>query len=379
VRLGVVLAAPALFLAGASHAGSGACPPAPGAGTLAFVRGTALHVFDLATCSDRMLVRRGVTPPTRWSPDGRWLAYGRGSVVSSQGGAVRHPLGSARWSGSWSARGELAGVTADGGVVVASPTEPAHTIFTGVSGYGEPLFDPAGRRIALPERSAIVVLDLKTGSRRTLYRVPKGRVAPPEPAAWSPDGRWLLFWSDLEGSASIAADGLPLEAVPVTGGPPKDVATTLVGADLLAWCGNRLVATVGRDRVSTHGKTLIATSAPSWRARNLAPERRLSWLSPACYRNRVVAASASPPTIDFRHPHRAIWLSGRQLTSPPPGASDERPRFTRNGFVLFVRTDSRGGTLELGISHRVRPLVRLGRPESFYGRYDWAARTDLLR
>src|ERR1039458_9124213 len=62
-------------------------------GRLAFVGRGQLRLVDLATCRSRTLVARDVEPPVRWSADGRYLAYGAGSVVSAGGGAPTRPLG----------------------------------------------------------------------------------------------------------------------------------------------------------------------------------------------------------------------------------------------------------------------------------------------
>jgi hypothetical protein len=59
-------------------------------------------------------------------------------------------------------------------------------------------------------------------------------------AGWCPDGRWLLFWSVTQCSNSIAADGLPLGAVPVAGGTPIRVVGHMQRhPDFLSWCGTR--------------------------------------------------------------------------------------------------------------------------------------------
>jgi hypothetical protein len=53
-------------------------------------------------------------------------------------------------------------------------------------------------------------------------------------AGWRPDAQGLRFWVDPGFSGFIAADGLPLDSVSLSGGTPATLATTLVGAQWLA-------------------------------------------------------------------------------------------------------------------------------------------------
>ena len=60
--------------------------------------------------------------PVRFSPSGRWVAFGDGGVVPARGGAALTPLGKvAAWE--WSPSEDvLAGVSADGGLSVSGPS-----------------------------------------------------------------------------------------------------------------------------------------------------------------------------------------------------------------------------------------------------------------
>src|SRR5207253_10802569 len=99
-----------------AESGANSCGPARGLGSVAYLRAGALHVADLSTCRDRVLVR-DAGPPVRWSPDGRWIAFGDGRMVRAAGGAARRPLGTAMASWAWSPTGDFAGVTRAGGVL----------------------------------------------------------------------------------------------------------------------------------------------------------------------------------------------------------------------------------------------------------------------
>src|SRR5205809_895534 len=72
----------------------------------------------------------------------------------------------------------------------------------------------------------------------------------PRVAAVAGDGR-ALWWSDLQDSASIAADGLPLYA------DRTHVADTLVYPDYVSVCGGHLAVAQGGDRHAMHGKHIV--------------------------------------------------------------------------------------------------------------------------
>src|SRR6058998_2318613 len=97
----LAVASAGLALAGIARPGSTGCAPAPAfrpgdLGAVAYWNGSAVHVVDVASGSDRALVRdagrRSAGAPLLWSPDGRWIAFGD-LIVSAAEGAVCRPLG----------------------------------------------------------------------------------------------------------------------------------------------------------------------------------------------------------------------------------------------------------------------------------------------
>ena len=208
-------------------------------------------------------------------------------------------------------------------------------------------------------------------------------------AGWSPDGRWLLFWGPYAGN-SIAADGVALNAIRAGGGSVVRVANaTLLYEDFLTWCSRmRLVVSQGFDRYSTSGKTLVAVTAPQWRASRLVRGRTLSWVTPACSPNGQSVAVAAGRNFDeprFGLEHRSIWLvpasggGARQLTLTPTDPTDEDPIWTRDGrSLLFVRTrHSHGKLLLAGLNGGIiGPIASLGPTGNYYGHYGWADQLD---
>src|SRR2546421_718201 len=230
---------------------------------------------------------------------------------------------------------------------------------------------PAGK-VAFLDRGALNVVDLATGSSRVvathvsgppglsgdgklvsvggrivggptlttgrLAWAPTGGTAahqtPARPVlTWSPAAR-ALWWSDLEGSASIAADGLPLYA------NRAHLADTLAYPDYVSVCGGHLAVAQGGDRYAMHGKRIV------FDGRDVSRDPSRSWVSPSCSADGttlVAAASVNTTPPRIGREHRAIWQllpRRKRLTSPPAGFTDELPRLLRDGSVLFVRTRS---------------------------------------
>jgi hypothetical protein len=298
------------------------CRPEPGVGTLVYTRNGRQHALDLADCRDRVLQPGASKPSPFISPDGRLAA----TVV-----ATRH----------------------------------------GKEGT-----------------NAIVARNRRTGATRTIYRVPESyRSVPagvPGPIMlfrWSGDGRWLFFAIDPQGSASLAADGLPLQVISTKGGRPHRLGMTLGYSDYLTWCSGRLVFTGGGDRLATTNKRLLVASPPAWRARPLLETPKRAWGSLACAPNsRSLVAQSQPRSEDYNFSATKweLWRVGmngsrRRLTSPPPHSADESPRFSRDGRSIFFVRSRRGlGSLFTLRGERLSgPLLRIGYSFGYYGHRCW--------
>ena len=376
------------------------CPRDPALGSVAFVRAGALHVLELGSCRDRVLVPHGASRP-RFSADGRFVAYGRGWVVPAGGGTPTRPLDAD--DVVWAPRGHtLAGVTERGGVALGGPDIAPRRLVPDGSNAEHLVWRPDGAELAFvrphvgePERPTkeIWLVDVAGGrAQRIAGLFPR----PQSPAlvGFSPDGAWLLWLSIYEPSVSSNLDGVPLLAMHVADGAIATVTPELLSRDYLSWCGNRLVAAVGADRYTTHGKRIALAAPPRWRLASLSDDPSRSWISPACSPDgRSVAASAGRSWVERRFglEHRSIWLlsSGgevrRRLTSPPAGATDELPRWDRDGrSILFVRTTPFGSFLNArGALYVVRragtlvgPIADLGTTGNYYGQYGWTDQLD---
>jgi hypothetical protein len=122
------------------------------------------------------------------------------------------------------------------------------------------------------------------GRKRLIFKLEPPALAPAWLQGFSPDDRWLLFWEDSQNSASLAADGLPLVALPLNGGKPVHIANELNHQDFLAWCNAALVYVIDRGgREVTLGDGIAVARPPLWRSRTVLPMGgKTSWNAVAC-------------------------------------------------------------------------------------------------
>jgi len=211
------------------------------------------------------------TAPT-WSPDHRWLAVRVGQslyLVRANGrGAHRlAPRGRVVTDAAWSPTRDVLVVASYLRKHSASPHY--HVDLVSTAGHSRTLskssfvsgmaWSPDGASVAIgapkylhhgPERlrwrSRIAVTNVGTGSTDVIAHHRGGIL---DIAGWTPDGSHILYWPDPMGSGSIAADGLPLLAVPISGGHATHVDGGLTHAAWTAYAPNRqAIATVAGVR-----------------------------------------------------------------------------------------------------------------------------------
>jgi hypothetical protein len=210
--------------------------------------------------------------------------------------------------------------------------------------------------------------------------VPAGTPGPIMLFGLSPGRTWVLYAIDPQGSASLAADGLTISAVSSAGGKPRTVEFGLLDERYRAWCGGRLAAVAGGDRITTHAKRLVVTGPPAWRATLLVRAPGRAWGSVACEPGgRAVVVQSQRASADDEsssEAHWALWRVGldgaqQRLTSPPAGSADDSPRFA-GGILYFVRSHAGAGSLyAMKDGKLLGPLVSLGPDLGSFGNYDW--------
>jgi len=275
-------------------------------------------------------------------------------------------------------------------VWLATSGHPPRTLLP--RGFTGDRFDASGRRLlADGPKTSLWVFDLVRGNRDRVWRSPSpyGRVGAPVNAHWSPDGNWILFQTDPFHSNSIAADGLPLWAVPAHGGRPVEVERAVLGGDdFIQRCGRRLVVSAGFDRYVSARKRVDVLGAPAWKPRTISNDARHSWYAATCAPNGEDVAATVTANRDegrFDTVERSIWLlavngSRRRLLVGRPGdhSSDEAPRWSRDGsWILYFRHPSRPFPkaalylVNAKTGERRGPFAHIDGGLGYYGRHAW--------
>jgi Tol biopolymer transport system component len=241
----------------------------------------------------------------------------------------------------------------------------------------------------------VAVVDAIDGAMTTVYRVSQGTKAPPQAAGWSPDGRWVLFFSRFPGQA-----GVPLNTAPAEGGDWVNVFDPVLPYDdFLSWCGRRLALSGGGEQAPSEGNQILVSGPPDWRYDNLSADFSRSWIWPACSPDgRWIAATVTPSHTESPPGHgiRALWLLSvdgkhRARLTGAGNTAYEAARWSADGrFLLVVRRglepSSPGALLLFSVdpsSGRTKrasaPVVRLGTAPGEDGHTDWSNTSDWYR
>lgn len=402
------------------------CPQAPSSrsgerGTVAYLGATELHVVDLSSGDDAILVQGGdgfgegvFAGDVTISPDRRWIAFGDGLLVPAEGGGVCAPLGRGVRDLQWTPDGRLA-AQSEQGLLMIDPDEGGDAEVFTVEGMAIASYalSPDGRTAAVdiveiadsPEgvtRAGIGLLDLGTGQTTDLVQFDVAPLtASPEVAGWSADGRWVLYWSLAIGTEnSVASTGI-LHGAEVGTGRVVAVSPDHMTADRdqFSVCGAGVALAAGPSGIPAEDQRIFLSTPPEWEAPIFDGLSGVSYAFPSCDASAgKVAATAYPAgSVGSKAPEGTLVvldLGGGEpaLVGERPGASFERPLVTSEGGVLveirelggaggvtgggegvlaflpngLAGDGSRGGQWSLGAG----PDVALGGPVS--RRWDWA-------
>ncbi len=338
---------------------------------VAFLHGSTLIVGD-ATNGAQEYAATHVAGRPAWSGDGQVLSAG-GHIVNGPTFPTTELV--------WAPAGETAAYVTHSGAVYTWNTSSGRRLVVPASwGARDLAWGPHGE-LALARSVCHAPCGVPKHQEVWLWEAGKlRRVVGPLPGVQRPELAGVtaagtpLWWSDIQDSASIAADGLALYL-----GAERQLAVTLTWPDYVTVCGRHLAIAAGTDRYAMHGKRIL------FDGRDVSRDPSRSWVSPSCStdgRTLVAAASANTTPARIGREHRSIWQllpRRRQLTQPPAGASDEYPHVLRDGSIVFLRTSAVSKPTELygvGVVYVLRrgTYLRLGtatRADNFYGHYDW--------
>jgi hypothetical protein len=337
--------------------------PRAAAAEVAVVHAGVLSVVDEATGRAVVLARgpyygelgSAISTPG-FSHDGAWVAYletigGNSSlhVVGRSGGPVITVPGGQGYA--WSpARDELA-VSLPRGVELLSPAGTVLASWALPDAGPEFFFSPSGGQIEVSSRpslqtGSLLVLPAAGGTPRTVL---SGAGYCQDLAGWTADGSRVLSWQDQDCSASLAADGLTLFAIPAGAGRPVPLGTTLAYPWwVLPVSGVRVLVNIGGDRVAADHKVLQSCDAATGVCTALPLPAGTSSLDPAMAAAAgelfEVRVAQSQQASDF-FPGGTLWAGtlagggGHQLTAAGVGVADPVPS-ADGTTITFVRMSS---------------------------------------
>lgn len=393
------------------------CPTAPEftegpLGTVAYLGATELHVLDVATGEDWILVQGGAgfgeglfTREVRISPDGRWVSFGGGLMVPTAGGEVCAPLGEGVHDLEWGPDGRIVALSdgePDGELVVGGVHETAVGHSYGGYPFKSLALSPDGHLAAVAaippdvrvsdhsdESSewrenlpGLWVIDLEASSDEVLKFSPLlGDQAGIEIAGWSPDGQWILFWNTYD-APSLDADGSPLRALEIETGDVVTITDAMISErDQMTWCAGRLVFTDGGGRGPTQDEKVIAsTEPPGWVVAELHPsDFPGSYVDPACDEGGKRLAATRAFTDGVGLSSLILWTEGtdQQTEIRPSGKVGQitgyiHPKLSEDGSTVVVEVmapnmgGGDGANELLVISGTERTILGLlGSPSSF--------------
>ncbi len=351
-------------------------------GKVAYVQNGDVWVKQLPNGTPQRLTTDGHDYYPKWSASGKWLLYRKvvQPEAQTESWVMRSDGTSARQietndDTAWSPTNDVLAYIDDNGdlaIQAADGSNQRTLVQHATSKDGQPvtetlstpLWSPDGKTIAFsrwrgpnPAYSGLWRVDVDSGAASELVGAQTQPGATHEasdqmiPAKWSEDSQNVYFWHSPIFSASIQADGVPLEVVPAAGGNVRDLGvTSLTYSDFVDVADDSIAVASGGGRESWTRKT-IANAGPNGTLSNLTVPATAAispeW-SPDGSTIAYVAASDAPNVVGgdpsfAAMAQRRIWLvaadgsSAHRLTSDGTHA-EELPQWSKDSrFILFVR------------------------------------------
>lgn len=351
------------------------CPTAPEftegpLGTVAYLGATELHVVDVATGEDWILVQGGAgfgegpfTREVRISPDGRWVSFGGGLMVPTAGGEVCAPLGEGVHDLEWASDGRAVALSSVGSIRTGGPQEMAADISYGGYRFDSLALSQDGESVAVSAMrtdpspapyQAIWLIDWDymmggpAAGRHEEIKFPilsQGDRPGIEIAGWDPTGEWVLFWNTYD-APSLDADGSPLRALEIETGDVVTITEAMISErDQMTWCAGRLVFTDRGGRAPMQDEKIIAsTQPPAWVVTEMHPsDFPGSYVDPACDETGSRLAATRVFTDGGGLSSLILWAEGttEQTEIRPSGEPGQitgyiHPELSNDGSTVVV-------------------------------------------
>ncbi|MHB1446303.1 MAG: TolB family protein [Acidimicrobiales bacterium] len=369
--------------------------------TLAFVSGDALWEVNAGALNEVASPAGFVASHPTFSADGRWLAFletpsGSSTAMpelwlATSAGRSAHVVSSAPDPEAleWSPSGEkllvtTAGATGPAEVLVVDPSGSTTQLGSGLVASAAWSPDGTEAGISLTNHGAtgftsVIESVSATGGLPTVWLTNTQDVL--EVAGWW-SGWGIIYWNDPDGSASIAADGLELDALSAPAQTSHALADTLVRSDWLTAGPNDGAALVqGGNRLEWDGKS-VSLCKP-YRCQSVPTPSGAVTVDPTLSAQGQLAyvQGSSSQSFDSSPAQVSSWEAGHSLWVEPAGSNSptqlaggsgaNAPVWSSDGRQLMFVKASGLWVLPAAGGTPVQVVSVLSVPPSYYGQVQW--------
>ncbi len=357
-----------------------------GQGRMAFVWEGLLYVLDGDKGDLTRLSDIGQARWPKWSPDGQWLVYIRYNDLQEKGGGlfVAKPDGSQSYQVdglpllvntngiTWLPSSDTF-VVSPGGYVLPEEQDLYKNLYVVRPGETSRKIDaptgslsPDGKTIAhcktLPSYNeqypgmrddSLYIAPIEGGEPVQLHIAKEAGI---HFAGWWPDSKGLLFRVARQHSASIMADGTGLYSLPLTGGKPQLLLTSLSHPEWLSWSpgGDKLLAVKGTGREIWKNKSLVVCDMETGEIVDLPQRAGTVSLDPGWSPDgkHIVYVEAAHNNDIYNDGEaasweqtRILWIAGADGENAgriiEAGAGIKRPLWSRDGsHIIYLKDNS---------------------------------------